>query len=174
MPVPRPLLLLGFALCLAVAGCADGDDGGTDAAASATTESTAPPTSPLTTTTTEPVDPSHQEFCLAAGSQLASAQALGARLAGPIEGVEAAVEELRASNADVGAAAPEVIRADVALVVGAGQRYLDILERAGFDRDKVPADTLATLQTAEVRGAADREAAYLEEECGLNVDGSPR
>jgi len=166
MPTRRPLLVLGLILAATFgAACADseGEDNGGDTRAS-----------PSTTTTSEPRDPAHQQFCLAAGSQLAAAPAISQRLAGPIEGVESAVAELRAQNLDVGATVPEVIRADVALVVEAGLRYLDILEQAGFDMAKVPADARETLQTPEVAAAANREAVYLEEECGLDVDGSSR
>jgi hypothetical protein len=180
VPGRRPLVRAGVAALLVVVLGACGDDGGGNGEAAppapdGTTTTTAPSTSaPSTTVALSPVpraNPEQDRFCRLVGNQLAGARELGGRLAGSPSGAAEAVAEQRQQHGELIDAAPSEIRPDVEVVLAAGGRYFDLLEDAGYELDNVPSGSLDDLQTSEVRSAANREAAYLEKVCGLDLDG---
>lgn len=62
--------------------------------------------------------------------------------------------------------APEAIRTDVAELVTGLERVLEILDRAGGDPERVPADQQQTLAQSAPTAAAGRVQVYLRQVCG--------
>jgi hypothetical protein len=91
----------------------------------------------------------------------------------PRDQLTSAADAVRSAYADVLAAAPGEIRADVERAVSAVDMQLDALEAAGGDTAVVARDTglRSRLTASEYTEAADRVRGYVGEHCGVDTPG---
>ena len=89
----------------------------------------------------------------------------------PRDQLTSAADAVRSAYADVLAAAPGEIRADVERAVSAVDMQLDALEAAGGDTAVVARDTglRSRLTASEYTEAADRVRGYVCEHCGIDT-----
>ena len=152
-------LAIGIALTavLVVAGCG-GDD------SEETASNTAPTAAPATTAPTFSGSGS-AEFCGLVKTYSDRATGLSRATSTPAQ-LRQLATELGTAIREAVAVAPAEIKADVSLVAAAATDYLAGLNRAGYDLNRVPPESLQKFQAPDVQAASQRLQVYGQTVCG--------
>ena len=152
-------LPIGIALSavLLLSGCGGGD--------SEETAPTTPPTTSAATTTPTFTGSGSGQFCQLVTTYSDRAAGISRATATPAQVRQLATELGTAIQQAVSVAPPE-IKSDVTLVAAAASDYLAGLQRAGYDLNKVPPESLQKFQAPDVQAASQRLTAYGQSVCG--------
>jgi hypothetical protein len=170
-----PALVAGAALvALVLTGCG-GDNSSSTAASSPTTAA-----SNANATTPSFTGSGSSDFCNFA-KDLESSD-IANSLTGDSTNVKDDLAKVRAALAQAKAKAPDEIKADVATVADAFQKYDDLLAKYGYDTQKltdaaqknpqVLAQATAVLDDSKFAAASERVSAYAQQVCGIKDDTS--
>jgi hypothetical protein len=176
-----PALVAGAALvALVLAGCGGDNSSSSSAASSATTAAASASGSNASTTTPSFTGNGSAAFC-AFAKDLQSSD-IGNSLNGDSTNVKDDLAKVRDAMNQAKDKAPDEIKADVATVAEAFQKYDDLLAKYGYDPQKltdaaqkdpqVLAQATAVLSDPKYEAASDRVSAYAEQVCGLKDDTS--
>ena len=151
-----PIGIAVFAV-LVLTGCGGGD--------SDETATTTPPT-----TTAEATNPTFSgagsgRYCQLVATYSDRVSGLSRATSTPAQ-VRQLSTELGSAIQEAVAVAPAEIKADVSLVAAAATDFLAGLERAGYDLNKVPPESLQKFQAPDVQAATQRVTAYGQTVCG--------
>ena len=152
-------LPLGLALSavLVLTGCGGGD--------SDETATTTPPTTTAEATTPTFSGAGSGQFCQLVATYSDRVSGLSRAASTPAQ-VRQLSTELGSAIQESVAVAPAEIKSDVTLVAASATDFLAGLERAGYDLNKVPPESLQKFQAPDVQAASQRLTAYARSVCG--------
>jgi hypothetical protein len=152
-------LPIGIALfaVLVLAGCGGGD--------SEETAPTTPPTTSAGATTPTFTGSGSGEFCGLVATYSDRVAGISRATSTPAQ-VRQLATELGTAIQQAVSVAPAEIKSDVTLVAAAATDYLAGLQRAGYDLNKVPPESLRKFQAPDVQAATSRLTAYGQSVCG--------
>ena len=148
-----------LSLLLAVAGCGGGGDDSDE------TAPTIPPTTPAEATTPTFSGRGSGEFCQLVATYSDRVSGLSRATSTPAQ-VRQLAGELGSAIQQAVAVAPAEIKSDVTLVAAAATDFLAGLQRAGYDLNRVPQESLQRFQAPDVQAATQRLTAYGQTVCG--------
>jgi hypothetical protein len=152
-------LPIGIALSavLVLTGCG-GDD-------SDETAPTTPPTTSAAATTPTFSGSGSGQFCELVMTYSDRVSGLSRATSTPAQ-VRQLAGELGSAIQQAVAVAPAEIRSDVSLVAAAANDFLAGLQRAGYDMNRLPSESLQRFQAPDVQAATQRLTAYGQSVCG--------
>jgi hypothetical protein len=152
-------LPLGLALSavLVLTGCGGGD--------SDETATTTPPTTTAQATAPTFSGAGSGQFCQLVATYSDRVSGLSRATSTPAQ-VRQLSNELGSAIQQAVAVAPAEIKADVSLVAAAATDFLAGLQRAGYDLNKLPQESLQKFQAPDVQAATQRLTTYGQSVCG--------
>jgi hypothetical protein len=130
-------------------------------------EETAATTAPAASATTAPVlsGRGSGEFCEMVATYGDRVTGLSRAASTPAQ-VQQLATELGTAIQQTVAVAPDEIKTDVTLVAAAATDFLAGLQRAGYDLNKLPQESLQKFQAPDVQAASQRLTTYAQTVCG--------
>lgn len=159
----RRVLLIALASFLVVTAACGGSSKKTAAtASSSTTTSSSPPTS-STATTVHFSGSSSSQFCASVRTLAQKTQA------GPNADLRTVYANFDSEASQILAAAPAVIKSDLDAVVAGLRTLRNALAAVNYDRTKLDASTIKSLQDPAFQASVARVASYTQQVCGLKT-----